>query len=404
MWSVSVVPAGDRSRLAGVRPNAPAVLRYVGLVADGQAAGDGTTVDLGALGDQAFNAAGTELYAASTGGIVVFDRDPATGELSVRETLADHPVYGSGTDLIWDDAGNALIVASCDAWLKFTPKEGGGIEHAGEIGSAPCATGGVLLRGDLVHSIVDGFAIETYRFDEGHDALSLEDSYYIPGLAMAAVTTDGKYMYALTEDGDGNALYVMERDAVAGTLRIVRIVSGGEDPGVEGLADVRAMVLNSSHLFMSVGSGGADTLVFDLADPANPQSLGVLDGFVRGASFSNCNFPLARPDVAAVDVACVRNNNVYTVQVAGDGSLMATEYLRAIGYFFPDSFGTILPGNDTVRSFAGSPDGRHVYMAGVYSFFDYIPETDRIIYVVQDQILVFERVHEAAVDSADTGD
>ena len=382
----------------------PAMLRYVGSIADGQIADDGSEVDLGSLGDQAFNADGTELYVASTDGLVVFDRDPATGELAVQDTLGDYPIplFGPSPDLIWDDAGDALIAASCDAWNKFTPKEGGGIEHAGEIAGAPCATQPLIVHGDLVHNLVDGFVIETYRFDEGHDAVSLEGNFFIPDLAMAVVTPDGNNMYVVTDDGSGeNTMYVAERDADAGTLLISSIIPGGEEPGVPGLEGVRGMAVSDSYLYLSVGSG-ADTLVFDLADPDNPASLGVKDAFVTGAFFSNCRYPVARTDADAVDVACASNANFYTVQVGGDGSLMASDYVRTTG-FNSDAFGNLIPDNDSLRSFGGSPDGGHLYVAGVDSFFFFGPDFG-FNFVENDQILVFERVYEVVAESAEAGD
>ena len=380
---------------------APALLRYVGSVESGQIADDGTEIELSTLGNQAFNADGTELYVASAGGIVVFDRDPDTGKLVMQETLAEYPVFDPDTQLIWDDNGDALLVASCDAWLKFTPREGGGIEPAGQVDGAPCASEGVLLHGDLVHNIVKPWLIETYRFDEGHDALSLVDSFFVPDVAMAVLTPDGSHMYAVTEDDDEYALYVIERDGDTGTLRIAAIMPGGMDPGVDGLADVQALAVNSSHLFVSVGSGGAATLVFDLADPANPAPLGLQDAFVSvGASFANCYYPVARSNVAAVDVACGSFGHLYTVQVASDGAVMASDFTRANG-FNTDAFGNVIPANDDVLSFAGSPDGRHLYLAGsVFTFF-FDPDIG-FGFLYTDQMLVFERVYEAEVDSAET--
>ncbi|MDE0442908.1 MAG: hypothetical protein OXL38_12390 [Gammaproteobacteria bacterium] len=71
----------------------PAMLRYAGSVATGDLAEDGTVVELGELGAQAFNTDGTELYVVSRLGIVVFACDVPTGELTLRQTLPDYSVF-----------------------------------------------------------------------------------------------------------------------------------------------------------------------------------------------------------------------------------------------------------------------------------------------------------------------
>ncbi|MDE0036016.1 MAG: hypothetical protein OXU77_00480, partial [Gammaproteobacteria bacterium] len=103
----------------------PAMLRYAGSVATGDLAEDGTVVELGELGAQAFNTDGTELYVVSRLGIVVFARDVPTGELTLRQTLPDYSVFDDDARLLWDARGDALLVATCDAWWRFTPRQGG---------------------------------------------------------------------------------------------------------------------------------------------------------------------------------------------------------------------------------------------------------------------------------------
>ena len=259
--------------------DAPALLRYVGAVEEGQIADDGSEIDLGGLGSQALNGDGTELYLGTAAGIVVFGRDPATGELAMMDTLEDHPV-DPGTRMIWDRAGDALLVATCDGWLKFTPAEGGGIAHAGSVEGAPCPAGSVLVDGDLVHHVMAPYLIETFRFDEGHDALTAAGINMIPDVESAVMTADGENIYALANDGGDYSLVAIERDSETGSLRISTIIEEGSPTGtdgeavVEGFADVAGITVHGSHLFVSAGRGGSDTLAFDLADRANPVFLG----------------------------------------------------------------------------------------------------------------------------------
>ena len=375
----------------------PALLRYVDIVAPGTIADDGSVVELDTLGAQAFNADGTELYVASAAGILVFDRDPATGKVDLTDTLEDYPVedgfFDPPTQMIWDEAGAALLVAGCDEWQKFTAAADGGIEHAGSIDGAPCPLGDVMIEGDFVHHVMTPWLIETFRFDEGHDALSSAGLNMIPDVARAVMTADGENIYAIADDAGEYSLIAIERDAETGDLRISTIiedgsVTGGEDGvAVEGMSDVTGLAAHGSHLFLSAGSDdGADTLVFDLADRANPAFVGNQPSF--RLSFRDCEHPRARHDLAAVDVAC--GSEFFTVQVGSDGSLFGSDLARTNR---SDSFGNAIPDNDNVVSFAGSPDGRHLYVAGSVFFFGIDPETGRFIFGYRDQLLIFERVH-----------
>ena len=371
----------------------PALLRYVDSVESGQIADDGTEIEFESLGNQAFNGDGTELYVASDAGIVVFGRDAATGELSFMETLADYPIFDSSTQMIWDGAGSALLVAGCDEWLKFTAAEGGGIEHVGTVDGAPCPVGNVLVNGDFAHHVMAPWLIETFRFDEGHDSLSSAGLNMIPGVARAVITADGANIYAYTaDDADESSLIAIERDPETGQLGISSIINEGSPTGidgeavVEGLVDLAAIAVHGSHLFVSVDFDGDDTLVFDLADRANPVFLGEVPSFI--ASWGYCDHALARHDADAVDVACGAGE-YFTVQVGRDGSVFGSDALRGLR---TDSFGNPVPDNEDVSSVAGSPDGRHLYVAGSVFFVEFDPSVG-VVYGFRGQLLVFERVY-----------
>ena len=80
---------------------------------------------------------------------------------------------------------------------------------------------------------------------------------------------------------------------------------------------------------------------------------------------------------------------MFTLQVADDGSVFGSDLLRAFG---TDSFGNTVPDNDDVFSFAGSPDGRHLYVAGSVFFFAYDPAIG-FTFGDLSQLLAFERVY-----------
>ena len=381
---------GGRARgpftLSWAPTDPPALLRFVEAIR-----GDRADPAFAAVGQQAFNDEGTELYVASESRIVVFRRDPDTGGLTPVQTLAE-AMLRPETQMLWDGAGAALLVASCAGWKRFTPVEGGGIESAGTVAGGPCPRASLLVDGPFVHNVVPPFMIETYRFNDEHTALTPVDQVMFDDIAKAVMTADGTHVYAVTAGSTGSPLLIaFERDAATGSLDLVSTLAEGSETGeagtpVEGLALAQGLAVDSSHLFVSSGDRGAVTAAFDLADPANPAFVGTLD-FGEGLSEAGrCIHLLARHDIAAVDTACRSSALVYTIQVGADRSLLPADLVSLTG--IQDFFGNPVPHNRDARSFEASPDGRHVYVAGQSRE---LVDRLRGIYRLVNHILVFER-------------
>ena len=354
---------------------------------------DGAAVAFEGLGKQAFNADGTELYVASESGILVFGRDADKGELTLVQVFEDYPIEDQSVQLLWDEAGSALLVASCEGWARFTPVEGGGIEHAGEVSGGPCATEPLMMGGSFVHNVMAGTMIETYGFNDDHTTLESVEQVMIDGVSKAAMTADGSHVYAVSGDFLGATLMAFERDAETGSLDMISSVEEGGMVGddatvVEGLVQAAALAVHESHLFVSTGTAGADTAAFDLADPGNPAFVGKIDTFLPSVSFfANCGNSSARHDTGAVDVVCSPSSNyAYTVQASAD-SVFPGDLLNLSG-FATDAFGNDLPNNDEVFSMIASPDGSHLYITGLYSTLVFFPQ---IAFIDVYQVLVFER-------------
>lgn len=365
----------------------PARLAFVEVIVNGDMDDEGTAIELEGLTAQAFNADGTELYVASELGIVVFARDTESGKLTHRQTLADHPIEDPGIQLLWDEAGSALLVASCDGWARFTPVEGGGIEYGGEVTGGPCPTQPLMMSGSFVHD-ASPFMIETYQFNDDHTELSSVEQVMIDFLSAAAMKADGSHVYAVA----GTSLMAFERDDETGMLSMVSTIRegstvGDDDTMVEGVAGAEGLAVHNSHLFVSSGRSGAETAIFDLADAGNPAFVAKVGQVVPFAPFfGTCAIAVARHDVAAVDAACSPSNYAYTVQ-AGAGSAFPSDLISLSG-FGTDAFGEQLPDNDIVYSLVGSPDGRHLYIAGLYEDFQFFPTFE---FIEESQMVVFER-------------
>jgi len=366
----------------------PARLAFVQAIVNGDMDDEGTEIELEGLSAQAFNGDGTELYVASELGIVVFAREEKSGELTLMETLADYPIEDPGIQLLWDEAGSALLVASCDGWAKFTAVEGGGIEHAGEVAGGPCPTQALMISGSFIYNVAAPFMIETYQFNDDHTELESVEQVMLDFVSSAAMTADGSHLYAVA----GFSLMAFERNAETGMLSLVSTVAEGSPVGedgtvVEGVARASGLAAHQSHLFVSSGRAGSETAVFDLADPGNPAFVGKIGQVVPFISFfGNCANTVARRDVAAVDAACTPSSFAYTVQ-AGTGSVFPSDLITMFG-FSTDGFGNDLPDNDVVYSFIESPDGRHLYIAGLYESFEFFPV---FRFIEESQMLVFER-------------
>lgn len=372
----------------------PALLRFVEVIPDNQPGAGGAEMQFDGLGAQAFNADGTELYVASESGIVVFARDANTGELTLVQILTEFPLEDPDIQLLWDETGSALLVASCDGWARFTPVDGGGIEHAGMVEGGPCPREAVLIDGSFIHIVMPPFMIETYQFNDGHTALTSVEQVMVDGVTKAAMTADGSHLYAVTAGFAAEPLLIaFERDAESGSLGMVSTIAEGSTVGddetiVEGLAQAQGLAVHTSHLFVSAGRGGGDTAAFDLSDPANPSFVGKRDSFVPFLSFfASCGHSLARHDVAAVDIACRASSHLYTVQVGGTRSVFPGDLLALTG-FSADTFGNDLPNIDDVLSYIASPDGRHVYLAGLSQQLVFFPDFG---IVESSHIVVFER-------------
>ena len=374
----------------------PVWLRYADVVAAGQVNDDGVPLRLDSVVGGAMHGDGTALYANTVGGLAVFQRNPATGALTLTQSL--DPVGPTPATLFWDKTSRSLITGSCEGWHRFaagTDSEGAPtLKHVGALaGDSPCADSWLTHAnhahtarsaflspdGDAVHVVHEGRAIDTYTMDAQRQSLAFVDTLGHFDFQGAAAHGDGAHMYAVGED----RLFVLRRDAETGALSLALALGDGDGgatgAAIQGLTSVRMLALDKRGQYLFVfAEDGLQTLVFDLRDdPARPRFLGgvrVQSG--RGVRIvypsDECVGAQARNTAPAVDVFC--NRYAYTVEVRPDGSLRQTDFL---GPLQRDRFGRLVPFYDSgcvlqcvSRPFTlsqisqiglASPDGRHVY-------------------------------------------
>ncbi len=358
--------SGDAFGLRWAQTDAPAWLRYVGELADGDTDSGGETVEMRGLGNLAFNESGEALYLGSSLGLQVFERDSETGGLSLAQSFED---YFRRSALLWDTHRTRLLVDDCGTWRAFaqvgddsTFEDRGELTVAEDPGRCPedlfmDTSGSSLYRIGDEH--IDLFAVENsgdLRFVQTHEAV---------GLRRALISSSDSHVYAVTD----NALHVYARATETGAL-----TRTDAEIALSGTGETLAISADDAHLFVFDRSGERTSL-FQLEDPANPVLLDSLGAFwerpLFGASSNTCSFASLREGTLIADVFCA--SSAFVVQWRSLFKFLAgTDYIANTQ---PDRFNNHVPDFAFPVDMAASPDGLHVYLT-----------TDR------HGILIFERV------------
>ena len=340
---------------------APVWLKYVGGLADGDPDARGNPVALGDPAGLALNTRGTALYLASGRGLQVFERDPATGTLSLLQELPDYDLGDSS--LIWDARRDVLYAHRCGAWRRFAPvdethreiRDEGMLSVTDLPGAANCS-GDVFMDsgGSFIHTVDPLLGqLQVLAFDTPSDLRHVQ-TLTVPGLKRALISNGGSHVYAATH----SSLPVFERDGETGALT----QAGGTEPGLWNLESI-AISSDDRYLF-AFDDNGRRTNLFRLEDdPSSPQPIGSLPPFwnppFRFLSFDNRCGGIARRGAPAVDLFC--KDSAFGVQWQPEAGVLApTDFVAA---WQPDRFNNPIPRFGHTRHFAASPDGRHVYVS-----------------------------------------
>ncbi|MCY3757206.1 MAG: S8 family peptidase, partial [Acidobacteria bacterium] len=340
---------------------APVWLKYVGSLADGDLDAGGNPVALGDPASLALNTRGTLLYLASGLGLQVFERDPATGNLTLLQELANHDLGDSS--LVWDARRDALYAHRCGAWRRFAPvdqthrelRDEGMLSVTDLSGAANCS-GDVFMDsgGSFIHTVDPMLGqLQVLAFDTPTDLRHVQ-TLAVPGLKRALLSNGGSHVYAATH----TSILVFERDGETGALT----QAGGAEPGLWNLESI-AISSDDRYLFAFDNNGTRSNLFRLEDDPSSPRLVANLPPFwnqpLRYFGFDNRCGGIARRGAPAVDLFC--KDSAFGVQWQPEtGELAPTDFVAA---WQPDRFNNPIPRFGHTRFFVASPDGRHAYLS-----------------------------------------
>ena len=335
----------------------PVWLKYVGRLADGDTDSTGGRVELPDLTALAFNGDGTALYAVSSRGLQVFQRDPASGGLGLVQTLD----YGAGHygALIWDPRRNKLYAdVSSEAWRKFAPVDGDQRKLRDEGELKVSGSQSAINAKSFFMDSAGSFLYASHRWDEGLTVLAFDASgglrhvQTLDDLRLALISNDDGRVYAAAAAG---LLLVFERDAETG-----RLTGVGTPPA---LNDAKVLAISDDDRYLFAVSDDGRTQIFGLEDPSSPQRLDSLppSGDIPSWRYSYCNFAAVRNGNPAMDALC--HDLAFSAEWRSDtAELVGTDVVAGT-----DRFDNEVPtfNNCCDVSPVASPDGKHIYARGL---------------------------------------
>ncbi|MBN2475222.1 MAG: beta-propeller fold lactonase family protein [Pirellulales bacterium] len=301
-------------------------LNYVQALYDGQDGVDG----LDGASSVAISPDGNHVYATGEldDALAVFQRDPATGQLSLLEVLKD----GQGG------------VEGMDSAVDVTVSPDG--NHVYATGRSDSAV--VVFRRDPATGSLTPLQV-LRNHEDGIDGLSY--------ISCTRVSPDGRHVY--TAANFDNAVATFDRDAVTGQLTFAGALFDGRD-GVEGLVGAMAVAISpdGNHLYCAAFLDSAvATFVRDTTTGELDFVQVITDGQGGVDGLAGARSATVSPDGNHVYVAGQRDNAVAVFR--RDATTGHVEFVQAI-----EDGQQGVEGLGGASSVTLSPDGAYVYATG----------------------------------------
>ena len=354
-------------------------------------ADDGLPPDTGSIqpGGIAMDDAGRRVFVNAGGGLLLFDRTPATGALTFTESVSISTYEQDA--LGWDPRQGVLYGFGNEVGVLWSadpaaPQQ----EKCSDDPPTNVSASRVLMRGGFAYVLSgpSNGAVLVYRLRSQCDielvqVLSGERLSHPAAVHVAELTSlrggafsaDARHLYLSGE----SALLGFGRDVETGELRLVselrtgdiggrghQVWLPGDRPG-DLASDSTGQVL---FVFRELGDE-PNVAAFDLtSDPGRPTPIGRVQGFhARGLrTHLEWSLPwwLSECSAAAGGTSAAHAMCRYSLVVHWDPATASARISDIAGPDLPDRFGNEVPAFSDVCAMTASPDGRHVYAASCH--------------------------------------
>ncbi len=319
---------------------------------------------------------GNSVYANGTidSSVVHFARDPETGLLAFVARYQDGVGGIDGLGLsagmsIGGDRGSRLFAGGADAAVAVFERDraSGALDFvtaaplpgSGFIGSGAqiLAVGGNLYVANSIDDRVTTFGIAALHFLET-ESDGIDGADGLAGAEGVAATPDGKHLYATGTTDDSVTVFAIDPTSGALTASSVVVDNAGGVDGIDGAAGV-VVSPDGRHVYV-VGISDSSIAAFT----RNPET-GALSFVEREQHGKNGVQEFLGPRIAAISPD---GKHIYTSVYLSDAvtwfSRDAASGALSFGGFVKDGVAGV-DGLDGAYSVAVSPDGKHVYAAGL---------------------------------------